>query len=138
MLCSCVTKKRITPVGKQPLNHLRHKLSSAAYLHMFLFARFNVTQKATGVSKGICHLARHLRESKISRGTFKFARRILQSLDLVRLQQRTPRLISHPAPGCALPSQRVISAALIPSPSDPCIYNRRSRSEEKAPVSPSC
>lgn len=64
MLCICVTKKRVTPVGKQPLKHLRHKLSSAAYLRMFLFARFNVTQKATGVSKGICHLARHLSGTK--------------------------------------------------------------------------
>lgn len=80
MLCICVTKKHITPAGKQPLKQLRYKLSSVAYLCTFLFARFKVTQKATGVSKGICHLARHLSGSKNSRGPFKFARRILKVL----------------------------------------------------------
>lgn len=78
MLCICVTKKCMTPAGKQPLKDFRHKLSSAAYLRTFLFARFKVTQKATGVSKRICHLARHLSGSKNSRGTFKFAWRILK------------------------------------------------------------
>lgn len=41
-----------------------------------------LTQKAIGVSEGICHLARHLSGSKNRTGTFKFVQKILEVLIL--------------------------------------------------------
>lgn len=106
MLCTCVTKKHISPVGKQPLKYLSYKLSSAAYLCRLLSVRFKAPQKATGVSEGICHLARHLSGSKTSRGTSKFAQRILEvsiQLDL----DSAPYVSSDTQHGATLPSQSV-------------------------------
>lgn len=76
-----------------------------------------MTQKATGASKEICHLAKLLSASKHNGGALRFAWRILQSLDSVRLGRHTLHPLSYPAPGSALPSQSVRSLHLVPNES---------------------